>query len=418
MTTPSRLRPAQFTCATEALTAILRLTKPADVVLQTLFRERPQMGSRDRALVNDLVYGVLRDLRRLQAVAGNEPSDLCAAWLIRSQALPVETLVALGCADAGVVQQRQRDFDESTLSEAQLLNLPDWLYHSLLEQHGAGETRALAAALNQPATVDLRVNTLKATRAEAQAALAAENISSEPTTLSPWGLRLAKRGPLQATRAFRDGLIEPQDEGSQLLALLLAPKPGETVVDFCAGAGGKTLALGALMQNRGALHALDTSSVRLERLAPRAKRAGLRIDHPHQLRNENDPWLRELEARCDAVLVDAPCSASGALRRNPELRLKTPDLATLQNQQLSILLAAARLVKPGGRLVYATCSLLLEENERVIERFFVGNPGFVAEDAGSVLRAAGLDYAGETLKLYPHRHGTDGFFAVALRRKA
>ena len=415
MNSASRLRPMHFTLAQQALAEIFRLARPADAILQTLFRERPQMGSRDRAGVSELVYGVLRDLRRLQTMAGTEPSTLCAARLLRT-GTATETLNALGYEDSAALALRISQFDEAGLSEAERLNLPDWLHASLSAQYAHDEVRALGAALNQPATSDLRVNTLRATREQARAQLASEGIQSEPTPLSPIGLRLQKRAPLQATRAFRDGWVEPQDEGSQLLAFLLAPEAGQTVVDYCAGAGGKTLALGALMKNQGRLFAFDVSASRLAKLAPREKRAGLRIVHQHVLCGERDERARRLENECDAVLVDAPCSSTGALRRNPELRLRIPDLRALQAQQLSILDSAARLVRPGGALIYATCSLAAEENEQVVERFLTSHSDFSTEDAGAALRAQGVACEGALLKLSPHLHGTDGFFAARFLR--
>jgi 16S rRNA (cytosine967-C5)-methyltransferase len=415
MNAVSRLRPTHFTLAQQALAEIFRLARPADTILQTLFRERPQMGSRDRAGVSELVYGVLRDLRRLKAMAGAEPAALGAAWLLRAGST-AETLTALGYEDSAALVSRIAQFDDASLSEAERLNLPDWLHASLTAQYAHDEVQALGSALNQPATSDLRVNTLRFTREQARAQLASEGIQSDLTQLSPIGLRLQKRAPLQGTHAFREGWVEPQDEGSQLLALLVAPKPGDTVVDYCAGAGGKTLALGALMQNQGRLFAFDVSESRLAKLGPREKRADLRIVHTHVLRGEQDERARRLDNECDAVLVDAPCSSTGALRRNPELRLRTPDLSALKARQISILDAAAQLVRPGGTLVYATCSFAAEENEQVMESFLTSHADFSVDDAGAVLRAQGVAYEGALLKLLPHRHGTDGFFAVRLSR--
>ncbi len=275
----------------------------------------------------------------------------------------------------------------------------------------------LAAALNRPASVDLRVNIMRGLRDMTRARLFLDGITTLPTPLSPWGLRLVKRVPLQSTAAFREGLIEPQDEGSQLLALLLGAKPGFTVADYCAGAGGKTLALGAAMNNQGKLFAFDTSASRLAKLGPRAYRAGLSIVRTQQLHGDNAE-ARRMHGQCDAVLVDAPCSGTGALRRNPELRLRTPDFPALQAYQVSILGAAADLVRPAGVLVYATCSLASQENEDVLSKFLrERGDEFVLENAGAFLRVRGVPYEGVLLKLLPHRHGTDGFFAARLRRR-
>ena len=361
--------------AAGALDEIFRAQKPADGVLRELYACHRNAGARDRAQISGLVYGVLRNYFPLRAALGERATatELCEEH-------------AGGAAARGALDDAARH------------NLPAWLWHKLQVQFG-GQAAALADALNEPATVDLRVNTLKATREAAQQALRDDGIESTPTPHSPSGLRLARREALQRTRAFRDGWVEPQDEGSQLLARFVEPKAGEIVVDFCAGAGGKALALGALMRNRGELHALDSSRTRLQRFEPRLQRSGLSIVRVRALRNEHDASLGALVQRCDAVLVDAPCSATGTLRRNPELRLRTPDLAALAAQQLGILGAAAKLVKPGGRLVYATCSVLAEENREVVARFLESRADFRCD---------------AELVLLPHRDGTDGFYAARL----
>jgi 16S rRNA (cytosine967-C5)-methyltransferase len=374
------MRHAHLRLAAGALDEVLRHEKPADAVLRELFAKHRNAGARDRATISGLVYGVLRNFYPLRAALGEnaDTTALCEAWASSSAAAaPLE---------------------KQALDAATRHNLPPWLWQRLEAQYG-GDASPLALALNAPATVDLRVNTLKATREVAQETLRAEGVESTPTPRSPTGLRLAKREPLQRLRAFRDGLVEPQDEGSQLLAQFVEPKAGETIVDFCAGAGGKALALGALMRDRGAVHAFDVSRARLANLAPRLQRSGLTLVRAQPLRDERDTRLNALGQRCDAVLVDAPCSATGTLRRNPELRLRTPDLAVLASLQLRILAAAAQLVKPGGRLIYATCSVLAEENAAVVARFLQAQAGF---------RLAA------ELVLLPHRDGTDGFYAARL----
>ncbi|HZP12748.1 MAG TPA: RsmB/NOP family class I SAM-dependent RNA methyltransferase [Nevskiaceae bacterium] len=386
------LRPFHLELAMSCLAEIQHARRPADAILQEAFRTRPQMGSKDRAGVSDVVYGVLRDYRRLEALVGSDPAALCKAQLEGVSA------------------------DESKLTEAQRLNLPDWLYTSLIAHYGPEETRAIAAALQQPATVDLRVNTLRATRDKARMLLADDEIVAQPTSLSPIGLRLGKRAPLQATHAYKEGAIEPQDEGSQLLALLVAPKAGDVVVDYCAGAGGKSLALGALMQGKGRIHAFDSNAHRLAKLGPRAQRAGVGIVQPRVLKPTTS--LKDLEGAADAILIDAPCSGSGVLRRNPELRLRSVSLDKLAAVQSKLLESAAPLVRPGGVLVYATCSLANAENEGVVYRFLGSHTDFVIDDAATVLRAQGVPYEGQLLKLLPHRHGTDGFFAARLRRRS
>ncbi|HET7200479.1 MAG TPA: RsmB/NOP family class I SAM-dependent RNA methyltransferase, partial [Burkholderiales bacterium] len=220
---------------------------------------------------------------------------------------------------------------------------------------------------------------------------------------------------------FRDGLVEVQDEGSQLLAWLVAPRRGEMIVDFCAGAGGKTLALGALMRSTGRLYAFDISPRRLAGLKPRLARSGLSNVHPQRIEGANDARVKRLAGKIDRVLVDAPCSGLGTLRRNPDMKWRqTPQgVAELVEKQDAILAGAARLVKPGGRLVYATCSILDEENRGVAERFLAGHAHFHLKPAGGVLEKERIALnMEEYLELWPHVHGTDGFFAAVFERAA
>lgn len=396
------LRHTHLRLAADALAQILPGQVPADAVLRELYARHRNAGARDRARIGELVYGVLRDYGPLRAALGADATslELCAAQALRTLHLPPEALPRLEGLDAGALAQRLAATASAPLDEATRHNAPHWFWARARAQYG-DEAGALAQALNQPASVDLRVNTLKASREQALAALRAEGVDAAPTPHAAAGLRLARREPLQRLRAFRDGWLEPQDEGSQQLAAFTAAKAGETVVDFCAGGGGKTLALGALMRDRGTLHAFDVSRARLAGLTPRLQRSGLTIVRPQALRNERDARLAALAGSCDAVLVDAPCSATGTWRRNPELRLREPDFAALTAQQASILDAAAALVRPGGRLVYATCSVLREENQDLVARFMASNPAFRAD---------------AELVLLPHRDGTDGFFAARLLR--
>ncbi|MDP3859330.1 MAG: RsmB/NOP family class I SAM-dependent RNA methyltransferase [Stagnimonas sp.] len=379
-------------------------SRPADQILDSLFRSHREMGKRDRAQLSELVYGVLRDLGRLQALAGKEPS----AWLARHLADlgqdPTKFELPAAASDGAVGTAARR-------------NLPEALHQALLLQYGDVETAALAAALNRAAPADLRANTLKNSREQLQAVLAEDGIAAAATPHSPWGLRLAKR-IASGHRVLAEGLAEPQDEGSQLLALLVATQPGETVVDFCAGAGGKTLALAALLRDRGRLIAADSSAGRLARLAPRLERAGVSCVEARALDPDDPAPFPDLFGQADTVLVDAPCSGTGTLRRAPELRLRAFDFEALAAQQRAILARAATLVRPGGRLVYATCSLLAAENEAVVDDFLAKHPEFAADAAAGQHwppLAALLDRE-QRLHLLPHRHGTDGFFAAPLRR--
>ena len=307
-------------------------------------------------------------------------------------------------------------------------NLPEWMVGPLKAQVGDGFW-PLVESLQQPAPLDLRVNTLNDKRADVQKELAAAALKAVPTPFSPWGLRIDGKPALNKLDAFMRGAVEVQDEGSQLLALLLDAKRGEMVVDFCAGAGGKTLAIGATMRNTGRLYAFDTSAHRLDALKPRLARSKLSNVHPAAIAHERDERIKRLAGKIDRVLVDAPCSGLGTLRRNPDLkwRQSPKSVEELTAKQTAILQSAARLVKSGGRLVYATCSVLSEENEAIAEAFSAANPDFEPQDAKSLLEALkvegadGLCAGGEGgtryLRLWPHLHATDGFFAAVWNRK-
>ena len=319
------------------------------------------------------------------------------------------------------------------MPEAVRLELPDWLLAPLAARFGA-RLGAEMAALAEPAPLDLRVNLLKATRDEARIALAAEGIEAILTPLSPWGLRVAGRRPVTSGAAFRAGLVEIQDEGSQLVALLADARPGARVADLCAGAGGKTLAMAMTMGNGGQILACDVSAARLESAVRRLRRAGVHNVERHMLA-PGDKRLKRLAGSFDRVLVDAPCTGIGTWRRNPDarLRLKADDLAELLVKQAAILDSATRLVRIGGRLIYATCSLLLEENEAQVSAVLTRCPGFallplarawpagVRPCGGQVVPPCGRPFlppcGGEFLALTPARHGTDGFFAAVLERQ-
>jgi 16S rRNA (cytosine967-C5)-methyltransferase len=398
LTPPRRLHVAR---ALAVLQDIASGHTPADQILETLFRRHKEMGKRDRAAVSAMVYGVLRDVGRLQALAGPEPAGWLARWLVDA-----------GLEEAAIVGlELPQSAGNSPVPIPAALNLPSDWHSRLLAQMGEEETKALAAALNQPAPVDVRINTLKTSRDAALAALAAENIAAVATPYSPWGLRLPQRLPKNAA-LLAEGLVAPQDEGSQLLALLTGAKPGDTVIDWCAGAGGKALALAAMMGNQGRILACDISPTRLAKLPPRARQAGVDIIETHTLRASTPPPV----AQADVVLVDAPCSGLGTLRRAPELRLRHFDFSALAALQGQILLEATRHLRPGGCLVYATCSLLAEENEQVIATFLSAHSQFEPAPAPPGF-PPGLLNKNQQLRLWPHQQGTDGFFAAALRRK-
>ncbi|MFG6457742.1 RsmB/NOP family class I SAM-dependent RNA methyltransferase [Roseateles sp. BYS96W] len=409
-------------CA-ELVSAVNKLDAPADATVSAFFRQHKNLGQRERASLAETVYALLRERLKFQNLAqsgsGPMPRRLAIlAWrgsdsFLGAALSPVEKqwLAQVQAISPDSLQPRLRH------------NLPDWLAESLLAKLGEQEFWQLAAALNEPAPLDLRVNTLKLKREEAQAQLTAAGIDAAPTPYSPIGLRIEGKPALNKLELFTQGGVEVQDEGSQLLALLLAPKRGEMVVDFCAGAGGKTLALGAAMRNTGRLYAFDVSGHRLDALKPRLARSGLSNVYPAQIAHERDDRIKRLAGKIDRVLVDAPCSGLGTLRRNPDLKWRqSPQaVAELQAKQRAILASAARLVKPGGRLVYATCSLLDAENEVIADEFCAAHPAFKRLDAADALAKAQVSGAdglvdNGALRLWPHRHATDGFFAVAWER--
>ena len=416
-----RLAPWVISSTEEILREVMRFTAPADGTLSHYFRTHPKLGSRERGVISDAVFAVLRNKIFYSdfAGAGGGATMRRLALLGLSDAVGVESLGGLPDAETAWLADIAK-IDRSLLPKVMRSNLPQWLFDKLLEQYGEEQTMQLAEALNQPAPLDLRVNSLKASPDEVIAELNAASVPCEMTRFSPLGLRVGKKTALQNLPLFRTGAIEVQDEGSQLLAHIVGAKRGEMVADFCAGAGGKTLALGAQMRNTGRLYAFDVSEKRLANINPRLARSGLSNVHPIRIANEKDARIKRLAGKIDRVLVDAPCSGLGTLRRNPDLQWRqSPEaIAAFQVQQLAILSSAARLVKAGGRLVYATCSLLREENEDLIEKFMSAHPSFELLPMKDVLAEQKIplemqDY----LRLLPHIHQTDGFFAAVLTRK-
>ncbi|HXH71824.1 MAG TPA: RsmB/NOP family class I SAM-dependent RNA methyltransferase [Mariprofundaceae bacterium] len=401
---------------------ILEGPPPADKQMERYFKNNRKMGKKDRGFAAETVYGCLRHLRLLRHVAGdNAPYAALVAGELLLQGHSVDDLknARLTGGDGWSLKELARHLSRiDEMPAAVRASMPDWLFERLKAQLGAAEAFELAEALNQPATLDLRVNTLKSDRDSLIAALAEEGAELSPTPYSPLGLRSNERAALFRTAAFENGLFEVQDEGSQLIALLTEAGRREMAMDFCAGGGGKTLAMGAMMQASGTLYAADVAERRLKALKPRLARAGLSNVRSILLKNERDPHVKRLAGKMDRVLVDAPCSGTGTLRRNPDIKWRDINVAELVELQGRILDSAARLVKPGGRLVYATCSLLDEENGGVVRAFLAAHPEFKLLDAREILARQGADVPldNEMMQLYPHRHATDGFFAAAMER--
>jgi len=427
---PFRVYPFWVTSVTNLLQKILSEPLPADALLQQFFRKHRKMGKRDRAFVAETVYGVLRHYRRLAHAAQDRANDLPFLVLLYLHVFGFggATLdLPVSLSERNALEAAAQRFQTPTLPENPITalgiaySLPDWLVAAWMAVLPPETVKARCAALKEPAPLTIRVNTLKADRERVRQRLLAEGFPCHPTPYSPVGLILEEKAYIFRTRAFQEGLFEVQDEGSQLISLLTEAQPGHVVVDGCAGGGGKTLHLAALMQGKGRLYAFDVHETRLLELRPRARRADVHNIRLHVLPHNRAPIVRRLYGKADVVLVDAPCSGSGVLRRNPDAAWKiTPErVAALTAQQQQILEAYAPLVRPGGRLVYATCSLLPDENERQIETFLAHHPEFILISASEILQRQHIVLPGQTdafLRLEPALQGTDGFFAAVLIR--
>lgn len=407
---------------------------PADSLIASYFKDRRYIGSKDRGAISGLFYGVLRQggalewrlaraglmvdprtliLGALLLLEGRTLADI-GEWLNgeRHTAAPLSTKER----EALATLERQSLVTDD-MPQAARLNYPDWMEPSLraaLEDEFVPVLEAMA----KEAPVDLRVNTLKATRAQVMDALSASGYAPQLLDFVPYGIRLQKRGPVFTLPAFRDGWFEMQDAGSQLAASLVAAKPGDKVVDFCAGAGGKTLALAAAMENRGRVMAWDINTRRLAQMPKRLARAGAHNVQLRVLASENDAFVKRHKMTADWVLIDAPCTGSGTWRRSPDLKWRTAqkDLQELAQVQANILASASRLVKPGGHLVYVTCSLFDEENRLQAEAFLQKHKEFSLRPLPAhVQQVMGQR---DMLRLWPHRHDTDGFFAAIFVRAA
>jgi 16S rRNA (cytosine967-C5)-methyltransferase len=419
---------ALLDACSELVRLTLKFDHPADAIVSRFFRDNRGLGPRERATLAETVYTVLRKKQLFDHLApsGSGPKE--------------RRLAILGFYGPGdflrsaLTDQEKNWLDQceqvkpDDLMERHRHNLPEWLVQPIKDQVGAGFW-PLMESLNRGAGLDLRVNDFKAKRADVQKELAQAGIKAVATPYSPWGLRIAGKPALNKMDAFVRGDFEVQDEGSQLLAMLLDAKRGEMVVDFCAGAGGKTLAIGAAMRSTGRLYAFDTSAHRLDSFKPRMARSGLSNVHPAAIAHERDDRVKRLAGKIDRVLVDAPCTGLGTLRRNPDLkwRQNLQSVEEMAVKQAAILQSAARLVKSGGRLVYATCSVLPQENEAIVEAFSAANPDFAVLEVGEVLtglkvaQAQSLCNGGVNgtlyLRLWPHLHATDGFFAAVWQKK-
>lgn len=402
---------------------------PADKLLQAHFKENRYIGSKDRGAISELVYWILRHKATVEwwiekydgrtSPEKNWRVFVITALILRREYTP-ESLVEL-TKDGNYYSFAKMSEAEKKLAEKLAkvaltyadmpeyarLNYPQWLDTLLRETFGEKLEDAMLA-MSEQAPTDLRVNTLKTTRDKLLENLNKEGFECVATPHSPIGIRLSRRHAIFTSEYFKKGHFEVQDEGSQQVALLVDAKAGERVIDFCAGAGGKTLAIAATMENKGRILAWDTSEKRLNQIAIRLKRAGVGNVQTHVLQSESDAFIKRHKATADKVLVDAPCSGSGTWRRNPDLkwRFTQKDLDEVVAVQKSVLQSAGRLVKTGGKLIYATCSVFKAENEQQIENFLQNNPHFK------------LTSEKPYFNVTPHENGVDGFFAAILERVA
>jgi 16S rRNA (cytosine967-C5)-methyltransferase len=411
----------QLEAIVHALNVVLPARAPADAQLRQFFRDNKNLGQRDRAIIADTVYLALRRRRLLEHITPRAtPREIALATIVKLQGVGLAQLEGALKGDEREWLTALKAVDIEALPLEIRADLPDWVIARLRRLMSDEEILALARGLQQAAPLDLRVNTLKAPREGVLDRLDFDKIPAVPTRYSPLGVRLREKPAINQHPMFLDGAVEVQDEGSQLLGMLAEAKRGEMVVDFCAGAGGKTLQMGAAMNSTGRLYAFDVSDKRLANLAPRLKRSGLSNVFPQRISGENDPKVKRLRGKIDRVLVDAPCTGLGTLRRNPDLKSRQTEegLAELNAKQRSILAAAAALVKPGGRLVYGTCSLLVEENEEIVTDFLAAHPDFTLVPVKDVLQRLGIPLPNpdQYLRLAPHVHDTDGFFAAVMER--
>lgn len=413
---------ARIQAVIELLAEIIATPRPADGMVSAYFRERRFIGSKDRQAINTRIYRIMRAWHRLGWWVKRCHCDVNARTLViadlmfeREHSLQsIEDIFsgdqyaprALSAAEMKMAAAMDRkNLEHPHLPLREKTECPEWAFDSL--QKGFGDSfEAEMKAMSSAAPMDLRVNALKATRADVLAQLKTDGIEAVAGQHSPWAIRVLGRPQISQHPLFLSGTIEIQDEGSQMIAVVADAKPGEQVVDFCAGAGGKTLALGAAMNNKGRIVAMDVLEDRLAKAKLRFRRAGLHNIETHPLTSERDKWVKRHQQHFDLVLVDAPCTGTGTWRREPDKRWRTlgPGLDELAPLQGRILDSACRMVKPGGRLVYATCSMLPEENEIQVESFLQTHPEF--------------ELKGNFLKMTPLSHGTDGFFAAVLIRKA
>jgi 16S rRNA (cytosine967-C5)-methyltransferase len=404
----------------QALRTILPLAHPADTTLRYFFKNE-RIGSNERELVAETVFGVLRHHMLLESSCGGNatPRRMALAQLFKFGGYNLRELEPVLKHGEKEWLATVKSLKVEELSLPVQAELPEWLVEKMRASYSEEDILAIGKSMQQSAPLDIRVNTLLAKREDILQQLHDKNIEASATPYSLIGIRLKEKIPLTRDALFTEGKIEVQDEGSQLLGFLLAPKRNDMVVDFCAGAGGKTLMLSAMMNSQGRLYAMDVSEKRLANLKPRLKRSGASNIQPMLIAHENDLKVKRLAGKIDRVLVDAPCSGLGTLRRNPDLKFRQSpgNIEAFTHQQAAILASASRLLKKGGRMVYATCSFLPEENQHIVQAFLAAHPDFGLRRVNEILQQQKIALeAVDYLELRPHIHNTDGFFAAVLER--
>lgn len=415
---------------------IARSKIPMDNTLRDFMAQRRFIGSKDRADIVERVYRLMRCHARLgwhiaQAGAPDTARARMIADLMLNDFLPPDDVDALFDGDkygphpldeadrALMDALKGAKLNDAAMPEEVRAECPDWAVDKLRARFGDHFMEQMAV-MQEPAPLDLRVNTLKSSVADAQSSLKGQKVYAEPTPFSPLGLRVSGKPYMAQTKAFLKGLVEIQDEGSQLIALACNAQPGMRVLDYCAGGGGKTLGMAAMMENKGNIVAMDNDARRLEKGRVRYKKAGVHNVELRCLADETHrKWLRRQKGTMDVVLIDAPCSSSGTWRRNPDLRWRHygPSLEEILATQADILERVADKVKPGGRLVYATCSFFAEENESQIEKFLAAHADYtVLPIAQAMPENVRIPCDGPYLRLSPADHNTDGFFTAVLIR--
>ncbi len=430
----------------EILGIILNSKKPADMLVDIFFRSHKYLGSHDRKFVAETTYGILRNLRKCELMVASAVAGLDEMLCEQDKIIfLIISYLSLRGRMQEVTSDKVLSKLKRTMSAENVENIfdmfakpvsipkessiarigteysfPDWMIQRLIDQYGESEAEKLCKSLNEQAPLTLRVNTLKTTVHNCQAELSTHGIETTKTLLSPFGLNLSKYVNIFSLPIFRDGWFEVQDEGSQLLPFLVDPKPNIKLLDLCAGAGGKTLEFAALMKNRGEIFATDVNSFRLEELRKRTKRAGVQNVRVKAIQAVED-LAEQYSNFFDIIFVDAPCTGLGTIRRNPGLKwIVTEQMVNeMAVKQRSILHSSVPFVKEGGRIVYATCTLLKQENEDVVENFLMMHPEFNIVEVNELqVKCFDRFFATNSFfKLLPHINGTDGFFCAILEKQ-